>query len=60
MLSGKSIPPPVVINLRIHLNSFFVAYASGEEQTALVQRQISSPHLLVPILPATLFFAINF
>ena len=34
MLSGKSIPPPVVINFGTHLNSFSVAHALAEEKTA--------------------------
>lgn len=49
MLSGKFIPPPVVINFGTHPNSFSVAYALAEEKTAPGQGQISSSHLLVPL-----------
>lgn len=49
MLSGKCISPSVVINFRIHLNSFSAAYALAKEQRAPGQGQISSSYLSIPI-----------
>lgn len=49
LLSGKSIPPPVVINFRTHLNSFSVADASVKEQIAPGLGQMSSSPLFVPL-----------
>lgn len=49
MLSGKCISLSVVINFRIHLNSFSAAYALAKEQRAPGQGQISSSYLSIPI-----------
>uniref|UniRef100_A0A8D1MTE7 Solute carrier family 5 member 12 n=1 Tax=Sus scrofa TaxID=9823 RepID=A0A8D1MTE7_PIG len=49
LLSGKSIPPPVVINFRTHLNSFSVADALVKEQIAPGLGQMSSSPLFVPL-----------